>query len=86
MGLKELRGKPLVYYPCEWEYRIIGRDTGDIRQAVEDVVGDRVCTLREANRKGKYVSMSMKLVVDSEEQRNRVHRMLVEHEHVRMVL
>lgn len=86
--MQQLSGKPVVDYPCAWEYRIIGADAEDMRAAVAAVLGSRSYTLREANqsRSGRWRSMSLELVVQSEEDRNTIHRELTAHRWIRLAL
>lgn len=84
----DLPQKPIIHYPCEWEYRIIGADPGRMRSAVEEILGDEQYTLEEANwsRQGRWLSMSLRLVVINEAHRYELHRVLREHPDIRMVL
>jgi uncharacterized protein len=86
--LQPLSGKPVIEYPCPWEYRIIGSDPDQMRAAVGEVLDGRDHTLREANhsRSGRWLSMSLELVVHSEEDRNDLHRALTGHRWIRMAL
>jgi hypothetical protein len=85
----KLPAKPIIHYPCEWEYRIIGADADAMRAAVEEILGERErYTLEEArrSREGRWLSMSLKLTVVNEAHRYELHRVLREHPAVRMVL
>jgi uncharacterized protein len=86
--LQHLSGKPVVEYPCPWEYRIIGGSPEDMRAAVAEVLGERSYTLHEANQSssGRWRSMSLELVVHSEEERNAIHRDLTAHRWIRLAL
>lgn len=80
--------KPVIHYPCNWEYRIIGSDPGRMRDAVAEILGDEDYSLEEANRsrQGRWLSMSLQLTVINEAHRYEVHRLLREHPDIRMVL
>lgn len=78
--------RPLIDYPCEWEYRVIGTDAVEIRSLVASIVGDRRHSLREGNRSGKFLSLVLELVVETEEQRDGIYRQLSQHAAVRIVL
>ena len=78
--------KPVIEYPCEWEFRIIGTDPALIRNAVAAVVGEQEHSLCDSNKKGRYLSMILELQVPSEAERNRIYRELCEYDHIRMVL
>jgi putative lipoic acid-binding regulatory protein len=78
--------RPLIDYPCEWEYRVIGIDPDEIRAAIHEVVGDMDHQLREANRSGKYLSMSLTLMVEDEAHRDALFQALNAKPKVRMVI
>lgn len=80
--------KPVIHYPCQWEYRIIGADPERMRLAVADILGNEDYSLQEANwsRQRRWLSMSLELVVINEAHRYEVHRALREHPDIRMVL
>lgn len=80
--------RPLIEYPCEWEYRVIGSDREQIRAAVAEVMGDATYSLTDANRsrEGRWLSMSLQVVVASEERRDAIHKALHEHRSIRFVL
>ncbi len=75
----------LIEYPCSWEYRIIGTAEADIRRAVAVVV-DGEHSLRRANQKGKFLSMSLELVVADQETRDSIHSRLGAQPGIRMVM
>ena len=79
-------GQSLIEYPCSWEYRIISTAEEDIRRAVAVVVGADEHILKRANQKGKYLSMSLELVVSDQESRDQIHRRLGEQPGIRMVM
>jgi len=80
--------KPEITYPCEWGFRIIGTHEKLIRQLVARVLGEHPYRLEPsaASATGRYVSMSLKVEVQSEEYRNDLHQQLLADESVKMVL
>ncbi len=82
----DLDGKPLIDYPCEWEYRIIGSDEAGMRAAVAEIVDDRAHSLRAGNRKGKYLSLKLKTSVVDEADRDRIYQGLSARAAIRMVI
>lgn len=80
--------KPVIHYPCDWEYRIIGGNPEQIRSAVAEILGEEDYTLEEGNwsRQGRWVSMVLRMVVINEPHRLETFRALREHPSVRMVL
>lgn len=80
--------KPQIDYPCPWEYRIIGQDVAKLRQAVASVLGTRAYSIRPSHESssGKYVSLSVEIVVPDEAYRLSTFESLRSHADIRMVL
>ncbi|GHV04709.1 hypothetical protein AGMMS50229_06600 [Campylobacterota bacterium] len=66
-----LEGKPQIDYPCEWEYRLIGRDAATMATAAMGAVGGTAHKLEPSHTssKGSFVSMRLIVNVSSEEER-----------------
>jgi uncharacterized protein len=81
-------GKPLLSYPCQWQYTVIGADWEAIRLAVADVVGGADYSLAESHtsRKGRYCSGHLALVVQTEEHRTTVFHALSQHPAIKAVM
>ena len=77
-----------IDYPCEWEYRIIGVGDEALRLAVSEIIGDRKHSLAFSNisKTGKYISLSLKTIVENEEIRNSIYASLTKHAAVKKVL
>jgi len=77
-----------IVYPCQWSYRVIGRDREDVRQAVEGVLSGREFLLyySKSSIGGKYHSWHIDLVVCDEDERNTLFGQLKEHPAVLMVI
>ncbi len=75
-------------YPCQWTYKIIGREKEVLEQAVHDVICDRTHTLKHSNQScsGTYLSMNLDLLVHNEEDRNFIYEALKAHNNIKMVL
>jgi putative lipoic acid-binding regulatory protein len=80
--------KPDISYPCEWEYRIIGRGREVTRAAVLEVIGDahHTLTFSRHSRTGRYSSFSLRMVVVDEDQRVGIYEALARHAAIRIVL
>jgi putative lipoic acid-binding regulatory protein len=80
--------KQLVEYPCQWSYRIIGRDKELIRNAVEEYMKKAAFQLSASNtsRSGKYVSLNLVTEVLNEDARNKIYFDLKTMPCVKMVL
>ena len=80
--------RPKITYPCKWGYRIIGEDGEALKAAVTDILGERKYDLSFSNisRKGKYISLELTTVVETEEVRNRIFGALQAHPAVKVVI
>lgn len=80
--------KPKIDYPCLWQYKVIATDCLQIRQIVNEHVGDAPYSLSESNKSsgGKYVSMNLELTVQSDSHRLRLYEVLAAHPAVKVVL
>lgn len=77
-----------IVYPCQWSYRVIGRDREGVRGAVEGVLSGREFLLyySKSSTGGKYHSWNIDLVVGDEEERNAIFAQLSNHPAVMMVI
>ena len=66
--------RPRIDYPLRWTYKVIGSDARDIGEGVADVVEGREYDLSFSNfsPKGRYLSMTLEVEVESEEARNEI--------------
>lgn len=80
--------RPQVTYPCRWDFRLVGLTAAEIQAAVREVVLDLAHELEPSNASagGKYVSMRLRLVVESESQRHALFNDLAGHTAIRFVL
>lgn len=81
--------RPMLTYPLEWEYRVIGADEIQVRAAIARVMGARVHVVAESgvkSRAGRWVSVHVDLVVQTEQERDQLHADLVADPAVRMVM
>jgi len=80
--------RPDIEYPCEWGYKIIGRDRDALEAVICEIMGDREYIQREGNSssKGKFHSLNMQCQVESEEDRNAIFKAFQDHNDVKMVI
>ena len=80
--------KPIIDYPCQWIYTVIGMEQGLMHQAVAEIVTDTdySLTLSNTSRTGKYCSLKLEMIVSSEGERNRIYQSLQNHRAIKMVL
>ena len=80
--------KPQIDYPCEWGYKLIGRDKQALEVAIFDIVGKRAYKTKGGNSssKGKFHSLNMKCRVESQEDRDSIFKAFQDHVDVKMVI
>ena len=80
--------KAQIDYPVEWGYTLFGTSEADVRQALNDVLGQRAHNFApsKTSRGGKYASFHISLQVLDEEDRNQISERLSEHPGVLFVL
>ena len=69
--LNGCKRKVELVYPCPWVYKIIGREEGELRAAIADIIQARECLISLSNFSsgGKYLCLDVELVVVSAEDR-----------------
>lgn len=80
--------KPVIEYPCQWVYKVIGPDEAALREAVTQVVQDLPHTVALSNTSatGRYCCLNVELTVADEEVRTSLYELLKNHPAVRIVL
>ena len=80
--------RPDISYPCVWEYTVIGVGEDGMRQAVAAAVAMCEHTVAPSNtsRTGKYCSLRLEVRVADEAERDRIFRVLADHDEVAMVI
>ena len=79
--------KPVIEYPCQWEYKLIGESQERISEAVFEACHDSYSlTLSNQSAQGKYKSMRLLIVVRDEEQRNELFIKLKQHPAIKIVI
>lgn len=75
-------------YPCVWVYKIIGLDSKRMRDAASSVIKSESLVISESreSRKGKYVSLNLKLTVETDEERIQWFKLLGCHPDIKLVL
>ncbi len=82
------RRKPVIEYPCQWIYKVIGPDEAALREAVKQVIQDlpHTVTLSNTSATGRYCCLNVELTVADEGVRTGLYEMLKNHPAVRVVL
>jgi putative lipoic acid-binding regulatory protein len=80
--------QPIIQYPCEWSYRIIGTDEQALREAASASVEGLEHRLSVANQSQNksYLSMNLTVVVETQAIRDRIFKLLENHAAVRLIL
>ena len=75
-------------YPCEWCYKIIIKDEHNANAIARNVLNDRTHKVIKSNTssKGKFKSYNIDLIVHSDEDREKLHKLFGEHKNVKMVV
>jgi putative lipoic acid-binding regulatory protein len=84
----EIEGKPDIEYPTEWRYKVIGLVENDMRKTIDEVLETKKYDLRfsRASKSGKFTSLEIKLIVDSEDERDQIFKYLQKSPAVKMVI
>ena len=80
--------KPKIDYPCTWQYKIIGESATAITRLVEEHVYEKGYTLTDSNVSsgGRYISMALELIVNNNERRLELYKLLAADPTVKVVL
>lgn len=80
--------KPAIEYPCDWLYKIFGRDQDAMRRAVARMVAGRRHALKpsRSSRNDRYHCMNLELLVLSDDDRLGVYEALNAQEEILLVL
>lgn len=80
--------KPKIDYPCPWLYKVIGADENDLRKAIEVVCGKDNLLISKSHTSsgGKYCSLNVEIVVESDENRLAYYQNLKNHAAVKVIL
>jgi len=77
-----------ISYPCEWKYKVIGKNREKIEEAIKDIMGERPHTLgfSRTSNKGSYHSYELCTLVHNEDDRTELFHQLKQHNDVKIVL
>ncbi|MEN6492896.1 MAG: DUF493 domain-containing protein [Thermoguttaceae bacterium] len=77
-----------IRYPCAWTYTVIGADRRAMEQVVADVVGeiDYTLTISHVSSTGKYCSLQLELIVETETHRTDIFHALRRHPAIKAVM
>ena len=80
--------KPKIEYPCNWDYKVIGRNVDEMIKAIELITEgmDYKVSPSNVSSKGNYFSLNLSVFVPSEVIRYIIFVKLEANEFVKMVL
>jgi uncharacterized protein len=80
--------RPDIEYPCEWSYKVIGKDVDKILEAIEDASGGLNYDVTPSNisRNGNYYSLNFKIEVPSETVRDIIYQKLGNNSDIKIIL
>jgi putative lipoic acid-binding regulatory protein len=80
--------RPELKYPCEWIYKVIGKDVDKLIAAIEtaSLELDYEVTPSNVSENENYFSLNFKITVPSEAARDIIYQKLNNHKDVIMVL
>ncbi|MCF8412444.1 MAG: DUF493 domain-containing protein [Melioribacteraceae bacterium] len=88
MILNSENQKADIDYPCEWHYKIIGDNVIAMQKIIRKAVNGMQHDLQASNisKKGKYKSLSLKVIVNDEAERDMIYGMLIQSDSIKMIL
>lgn len=80
--------KPEIAFPAEWTYTIIGTDSSAMSAAVRSLFKTVAYSLKDSKKSsgGKYVSLEIRVRVESKEQKDVWYHALASSKDIKMVL
>ncbi len=76
-----------IDYPCEWIYKVIGRDRESVHNAIVSIIQDNEFRINISNtsKTGKYLSFDVTVMVSDEVYRNKIYQALKGHDDIKFV-
>lgn len=77
-----------IEYPIEWKYKVIGKDRDILIQTIDRILDNREYRLQNSktSSKGKYISLQVSTIVQSEEERNTIFQNLQKEQDIFFVI
>ncbi len=75
-------------YPCSWEYKIVIRHEQTIQEIIKEVLNEREHNIKPSKKSsgGKFKSYTLEMLVHNEDDRQELYKILMDHEHIKMVV
>lgn len=84
----EIEQKVEIAYPCQWQFKLIGMDQEAIHTTVIKTVAHRTFTITPSRTSsgGKFVSLNLVVLIQSEEERLGLYAQLKACDHILYIL
>ncbi|MGB3750802.1 MAG: DUF493 domain-containing protein [Arcobacteraceae bacterium] len=75
-------------YPCNWTYKLVIRQEHNMNKIIKEVLEDREHGIKpsKTSKEGKFKSYALELIVEDEEDRKNLYKILGDHEHIKMIV
>lgn len=82
------KDRPEIVYPCQWQYKVIGKDEELVQKAINEICAPTptVVNLSNQSSSGKYYSFNVELEVKDEKQRDELFGAFQNHSDITMVI
>jgi len=80
--------KPKIDYPCQWGFKIIGRDKSKLELCIKEILCSRehICKDGNISKNGKFYSMNAYCQVKNQDDRDSIFKSFETHKDVKMVM
>ena len=84
----ECKTRPDIDYPCQWSYKIIGRDKDKLLACIKEIMGNKryTCSVGNVSKTGKFTTYNTSCKVEDETERNKIFKYFEDHAAVEMVI
>jgi len=75
-------------YPCNWTYKLVIRKEQNMNKIIKELLDDRKHGVKpsKTSSQGKFKSYTLDLIVEDENDRKDLYKILGDHEHIKMVV
>ena len=82
------QGRAQIDYPCDWLYKVIGKDAHEIRDILSRILQGKKYKTSFSNisGKGNYLSFNVEVWVENQQQRDDIYQRLRTHAAIKAVL
>ncbi len=75
-------------YPCSWQYKVVIRHEQTIEDIIKNILKQRAHNIKPSKKSsgGKFKSYTLEILVHNEDDRKELYQLLMNHEHIKMVV